>query len=83
MITKIKSAYFDGSRRNHNVYPSDYYLGDIDRPITYQQRKTLENLIHSRVYNPDEITRRINEVENYNYSDAQEMITDLLLAPRK
>lgn len=81
MITKIKSACFDGSRRH--IYPSDYYLGDIDRPITHQQRKTLESLICSRIYNPDEINRRINELENYNYSDAQEMITDLLLASRK
>ncbi|MCX6715624.1 MAG: hypothetical protein NT077_01245 [Candidatus Taylorbacteria bacterium] len=81
MITKIKSS-FDGPRRN-NIYPSDYYLGDLNKPITHQQRKTLENLIYSRVYNPEEVDRRINEIESYDYNDAQEMITDLLLAPRK
>ena len=82
MITKIKSACFDGSRRR-NIYPSDYYIGDIERPISHQQRKTLEELIYSRISNPDEIERRLTEIECYNFADASEAIADFLLAPWK
>jgi len=82
MITKYKSSCFDGPNRN-NIYPSDYYMGDIDKPISHQQRKTLEDLIQSRIYNPDEVDRRLSEIESYNFTDAQEMIEDLLFAPRR
>jgi len=60
-------------------YPD--YVEDVDKPLSYRQRKTLEELIFSRVSNPDEIQRRLSQIEGYNFDDGQEMIKDLLFAP--
>ncbi len=80
MITKIKTGCFDGSGRNR-PYPD--YSGCMERPMTNQQKKTLEKLIYSRISNPDEVSRRLIEIEDFNFNDASEAITDFLLAPWK
>ena len=61
---------------NHKRNYRDVY--DIDRPMTRHQRRTLEELIYSRISNPDEANRQLNQLESYNFVDAQEMIEDLL-----
>ena len=59
----------------YNDYPYD-----LDRPMTRHQRRTLEELIYSRISNPEEQDRRLNEIESYDFSDAQEMIDSLVFA---
>lgn len=67
-------------RENHQ-YLSDY--DTEDRPMTSQQRKTLIDLIYSRISNQDEIESRLSQLEDYNFLDAQEVIQDFLFAPWK
>ncbi len=69
------------NRFNHKRDYQDIY--DEDKPMTRHQRRTLEELIYSRISNPDEAERRLNELESYNFVDAQEMIEDLLFATMK
>ena len=78
MITKTAVGNF-GFKSNY--YPE--YIDETDRQMTSQQRKTLIELIYARIFNPDEIDRRITEIESYNYMDAREAIEDFLFAPWK
>ena len=59
----------------YNNYPYDF-----DQPMTRHQRRTLEELIYSRINNPEEQDRRLNELESYDFRDAQEMIDSLVFA---
>ncbi len=54
-----------------------------DRPMSNQQRKTLIDLIYSRISNQDEIESRLSQLEDYNFLDAQEVINDFLFASWK
>ncbi len=71
---------------NRTITADDYnyrgYLGydDIDRPMSRSQRRALENLITDRIDNPQEIQRRLSEMESYNYIDAEEMLENLKYA---
>lgn len=71
---------------NRTITGGDYnyrgYLGygDTDRSMSHFQRRTLENLIMDRIDNPQEIQRRLSEMESYNYIDAEEMIENLKYA---
>lgn len=76
MTTKTALANFN-FKRGYQSYD------DVDRPISHHQRKTLEELIYSRVSNPEEIDRRLAELEGYNFSDASEALDDYLYAPWK
>ena len=78
MITKIKGACFGGSRRSR-IYP-DYFVAE-ERPITKNQKETLIQLVYSRISNPEEIERRLTEIESYSFEDACEAIKDYMFAP--
>ena len=47
---------------------------NLDRPMTYHQRKALENLIYNRIDNIKEVQRRLSEIESFNYVDAEDML---------
>lgn len=53
---------------------------NMDRPMSYHQRKTLEDLIFNRIDNPKEIQRRLSEMESYNYIDAEDMLQNMKYA---
>ncbi len=73
MITKTAIGSLD-SRKS-----SGYFLEyDPGRQMTREQKKTLIGLIYSRVSNPDEIERRLSQIEDYSFLDATEAINDLL-----
>lgn len=77
MTTKTAVANFNFKRGYSD------YLDDADRPMTRRQRRTIEEFIFSRVSNPEEVERRLAEIESYNYTDALEVIEDFLFAPWK
>lgn len=82
MTTKIAIATgenFDFKRICPKYFESEEY--DVDRQITPQQRRTLENLIFSKISEPAEIERRLSQIESYNYYDCAEAISELLFAP--
>ena len=66
------------NRFNYKRDYQDVYNGD--KPMTRHQRRTLEELIYSRISNSEEQDRRINELESYDFRDAQEMIDSLVFA---
>ena len=63
---------------NHKRNYRDVY--DLDRQMTRHQRRTLEELIYSRISSPEEQERYLAELENYDFRDAQEMIDSLVFA---
>lgn len=77
MITKTAVRGFDFNRC------SPYYPDDADRPITPFQKRKLQDFIFSNVSNPREIDRRLKEIETYDYTDAEEVLEDMALAPWK
>lgn len=73
MNRTITAKSFHNKRNYRNEY-------DYDQPMTRHQRRTLEELIYSRINNPEEQDRRLNELESYDFRDAQEMIDCLVFA---
>ena len=81
MITKVAVGSNFNFKRNHQCVPD--YESEPDRPITKAQRQTLVELIYSRISNPEEIERRLSQIEDYNYLDISEAIGDLLFSTSK
>ena len=79
MTTKVAVGSF--SFKKNRRYMPEYEAED--RPMTNYQKKTLIDLIYSRVSNQDEIESHLSQLENYNFLDAQEVIQDFLFAPWK
>ncbi len=77
MITKTAVSGFGLSR------VSPYYSEDTDRPMSDFQRRKLQDILISNVSNPRELDRRLSEIESYDYSDAEEVLEDMALAPWK
>ena len=79
MITKTALASNFNFKRS---YP-EYYEDDEDRPMSIQQKRTLTELIYSRVANQEEVERRLQEMESYNYNDCRDAIEDYICSPWK
>ena len=77
MITKTAISSFGFGR------VSPYYPEDFDRPMSDSQRRKLQDIIFSNISNPREVERRLAEIESYDYSDAEEVLADMALAPWK
>ena len=76
-MTKVAVGSFS-FKKNRRYMPK--YEAE-DRAMTSQQRKTLIDLIYSRISNQDEIESRLSQLEDYNFLDAQEVINDFLFSP--
>ena len=74
MITKTMVG---GDFNFRRVYP-EYIVDDVEKPISKEQRRTLIELIYSRVSNPEEVERRLAEIESYNFADGEEAIGNFL-----
>ena len=82
MTTKTAIATsddFDFKRAYPEYFESEEV--DVDRQITKEQRRTLENLIFSKISDLGERERRLTQIESYNYYDCAEAIGELLFAP--
>ena len=77
MSTKTAAANFNWRRG----YPS--YEDDVDRPMTHFQRRTLTHLIYGYISHPDEVERRLSEIEDYNFQDAADAIEQYQYASYK
>jgi len=78
-MTKVAVGSFS-FKKNRRYMPK--YEAE-DTAMTSQQRKTIIDLIYSRISNQDEIESRLSQLEDYNFLDAQEVIQDFLFAPWK
>jgi len=77
MSTKTVAANFNW-RKGYQSYEDD-----VDRPMTNFQRRTLTDLIYGCISHPDEVERRLAEVDGYNYFDAADAIEQYKYASYK
>jgi hypothetical protein len=76
MTTRTISADYN-FRRGYQAYD------DVDRPMTRFQRRTLTDLIYGCISHPDEVERRVAQIEDYDYFDAAEAIEQYQYAQYK
>ena len=81
MTTKV--ALGNLNFRRHDRHFPERELNLEDKEMSQKQRRTLVELIYSRISNPEEVEGRLSQLESYNFLDAQEAIDDFLFAPWK
>ena len=72
MITKVRSAEFNWNR-NYPYFPS---ATDSKRKMTPQQRKVLTEFFYTKITDPESVEERLQEMEGFNYDDAQTAIEE-------
>ena len=76
MIVKTLKGSFYEPQRSY-VISSENYMGE-EEMISDRQRKTLTNLIYSKVQDADECERRIAQMEDMTSTDAENEIFSFL-----
>ena len=71
MITKNIPASFNWNKD----YPYSTEV-ETDREMTNQQRNKLLNYFYTRISNPEEVEERLQEIESFNYADAESVIRE-------